>query len=114
VSFMTCAGVLLLLSSTSWRTAIQLMLVLPTVSLGSLLARRSRGRTRASVSVYVGSRAQLRRGQHFRVPVGNFSRVNDQRVQKTLTWPWWSSAAPSHDRISHTLPDGPLLVVAPR
>ena len=47
-------------------------------------------------------------------PPWQFPRVDDRRVAKMLTWPWWSSAAPSHDRNSHTLPDGPLLVVAPQ
>jgi hypothetical protein len=38
-----------------------------------------------------------------------FPRVDDRRVQKTLTWPWWSWVAPSLDSLSFAFPDGPCL-----
>ena len=40
-------------------------------------------------------------------PPWQFPRVDDRRVQKTLTWPWWSSVAPSLDSLSLAFPDGP-------
>ena len=65
----------------------------PTVRLGSLfgaaLARAHRG---IALGVYGLTRAlppRVALGGH----LGQFPRVDDRRVAKLLTWPWWSSSA---------------------